>query len=252
MRSRPVTQIDAPRTPFRIRSFGVTDRGTVREVNEDNLLLRENLCLWAVADGMGGHSRGDFASATVVDFLGTVRPFADPRSLLLDVVSRLEDANERLREEARAGGSDAIGATVVGLIMLDREGLVVWAGDSRAYRMRRRRIEQLSADHSVVQDLVEAGLLKAEDAEDHPHAHVLTRAIGANASLELDFERITIEAGDTYVLCSDGLTRVVSDEAIAGVIETFIQPDRIAHELIRLALENGTQDNVTVVAVTVG
>lgn len=250
---RPITQIgDTPRTPMKITAAGLSDKGTVREINEDNYLMRDRLCLWAVADGMGGHSRGDFASETVVEALYHVRPWAQPKALLLDVVSRLEDANQRLRQEAEKNESDAIGSTVVCILMLDREGLVVWAGDSRAYRVRRGEIAQLSKDHSVVEDLVDAGLLKAEDAESHPHAHVLTRAVGAADTLELDFERITLEAGDTYILCSDGLTRVVSDAELREMVATEQHPERICDMLIDLALKRGASDNVTVVSVVVG
>ena len=250
MFERPVTQIGGmPRTPFTVTSFGVSDVGTVREINEDSYIIRPNLCLWAVADGMGGHARGDFASQTVVDMLGHVRAWSQPRQMMHDVVARLEDANTTLLKTAAESGSSAIGSTVVCLLALDRQGLIVWAGDSRAYRVRQDRIEQLSKDHTVVEDLVDAGLLKPEEAEDHPHGHVLTRAIGAADSLELDFETVEITPGDCFVLCSDGLTGMVSDAEIRDTIITEHDLEDACQRLIAMAVERGATDNVTVVSV---
>ena len=246
----PVTQTGGmPRTPFNVSSAGLTDVGTVREINEDSFIIRRHLCLWAVADGMGGHARGDFASDTVIDSLGLVRPWAQPRQLMYDVVARLEDANNLLVRAASKEGSAAIGSTVICLLALDTQGLIVWAGDSRAYRIRDDRIGKLSKDHSVVEDLVDAGLLKAEDAEDHPHAHMLTRAIGAAESLELDFETIDLKRGDKYLLCSDGLTRVISDNELLQVMMTERDSDTACRRLIDIAIERGASDNVTAVVV---
>lgn len=247
---RPVTQTgNMPRTPFTVSSAGVTDVGTVREINEDSFIIRRHLCLWSVADGMGGHARGDFASETVVNALAHVRPWSQPRQLMHDVVARLEDANRILQEAASQDGASAIGSTVICMLALDRQGIIVWAGDSRAYRVRDERIEQLSKDHSIVEDLVDAGLLKAEDAEDHPHAHVLTRAIGAAEVLELDFETIDLRAGDRYLLCSDGLTRVVSNAELLNVLSTERDSEHACQRLIDMAVDRGASDNVTAVVV---
>jgi len=247
---RPTTQTgDMPRTPFVVSSAGLSDVGTVREINEDSFIIRKRLCLWSVADGMGGHARGDYASETVVETLGHVRPWAQPRQLMHDVVARLEDANRRLQQAAEADGSAAIGSTVICMLALDTQGIIVWAGDSRAYRVRDERIEQLSKDHSVVEDLVDAGLIKAEDAEDHPHAHVLTRAIGAAELLELDFETIDLRKNDKYLLCSDGLTRVVTNAEILNILLAERDTDRACQRLIDLAVDRGASDNVTAVVI---
>jgi len=247
---RPVTQTGSmPRTPFTISSGGVSDVGSVREINEDSFVIRRHLCLWAVADGMGGHARGDFASETVVDLLGNVRPWAQPRQLMHDVVARLENANTILQSAAAEDGASAIGSTVICMLALETQGIIVWAGDSRAYRVRNERIEQLSKDHSVVEDLVDAGLLKAEEAEDHPHAHVLTRAIGAAESLELDFETVDLQSGDKYLLCSDGLTRVISNDELLYVLMTERDSDSACRHLIDIALDRGASDNVTAVVI---
>ena len=247
---RPVTQTGSmPRTPFNIASAGMSDVGTVREINEDSFIVRRHLCLWAVADGMGGHARGDFASETVANMLGHVRPWAQPRQLMHDVIARLEDANNVLLNAASEDGSSAIGSTVICMLALETQGIIVWAGDSRAYRVRREQIEQLSKDHSVVEDLVDAGLLNAEDAEDHPHAHVLTRAIGAADSLELDFETIDLQKGDRYLLCSDGLTRVISNAELLTVLTTVWDTDAACRRLIDMAIDRGASDNVTAVVI---
>lgn len=246
----PVTQTgNMPRTPFQISNAAITDVGTVREINEDNFIVRPQLCLWAVADGMGGHTRGDFASETVVKMLAHVRPWAQPQQLMHDVVARLEDANITLQNAATEAGSSAIGSTVICMLALDTQGIIVWAGDSRAYRVREYDIEQLSKDHSVVEDLVDAGLLKAEEAEDHPHAHVLTRAVGAAESLELDFETISLQAGDRYLLCSDGLTRVISDSELLDILSAERDCRNACRRLIDLAIDRGASDNVTAVVV---
>lgn len=247
---QPITQTVAmDRTPFTIASAGLTDIGTVREINEDSFIIRRQLCLWSVADGMGGHARGDFASQTVVDCLSHVRPWAQPRQLMHDVVARLEDANNILQAEAAKEGASAIGSTVICMLALDTQGIVVWAGDSRAYRIRQEQIEQLSKDHSVVEDLIDAGLLARAEAEDHPHAHVLTRAIGAAELLELDFETIDLMAGDKYLLCSDGLTRMVSDAEIRDVMLRERDADGACKRLIDLAVDRGASDNVTAVVI---
>ena len=246
----PTTQTgDMPRTNFDISCAGISDVGTVRKVNEDNYIIRRRLCLWAVADGMGGHARGDYASETVVSYLNHVRPWALPRQLMHDVVARLEDANRVLQSAAASDGSTAIGSTVICMLALETQGIIVWAGDSRAYRVRDQRIEQLSKDHSVVEELVDAGLLKREDAEDHPHAHVLTRAIGAAEELDLDFETIDLKNGDRYLLCSDGLTRMVSDPEILQIMLQQRDADAACRVMIDLALERGASDNVTALVV---
>jgi len=238
-----------PRTPFTVSSAGLSDVGTVREINEDRFIVRNHLCLWAVADGMGGHSRGDYASETVVNSLGHVRPWSLPKQLMHDVIARLEDANTILQGAAAEDGASAIGSTVICMLALQTQGIIAWAGDSRAYRVRGNQIDQLSKDHSVVEDLVDAGLLNAEDAEDHPHAHVLTRAIGASAALDLDFETIDLKSGDKYLLCSDGLTRVVTNAEILDVLGVARDCDTACRQLIDMAINRGASDNVTAVVV---
>jgi len=233
-------------------SEGLSDTGRVREVNEDAFLARDAIALWVVADGMGGHSAGDMASQTIIDCLNNIRPWTDARSLKLDVIARIEDANAALRRESAAHDGATIGSTVVCMVALEDRGLLTWAGDSRAYRIRGNVIEQLTTDHSMVQELVESGLLDPSKAEDHPHAHVLTRAVGAADTLDLDHVPLRIERDDRYLLCSDGLSRYVTDDEILAIVSGTPVPGAACSTLRDLANERGGQDNVTVVIIGCG
>ncbi len=226
-----------------------TDVGRVRSLNEDALLDRGDIGLWAVADGMGGHDAGDFASQAIVDALGQVAPPTDGSSFLRDVEERIQGAHAALRRESVVRGSGGIiGSTVVALLAWDRHYACVWAGDSRLYLLRGGELRQVSRDHSLVQDLVEAGELAPEEAESHPQANVVTRAVGAVEDLVLDKTHEQISTGDMFLLCSDGLTRHVSDQEIAAVLTGETAPGA-AQVLIDLALERGARDNVTTVVV---
>ncbi len=226
-----------------------TDVGRVRSLNEDALLDRGDIGLWAVADGMGGHDAGDFASQAIMDALGQVAPPTDGSSFLRDVEERIQGAHAALRRESVVRGSGGIiGSTVVALLAWDRHYACVWAGDSRLYLLRGGELRQVSRDHSLVQDLVEAGELAPEEAESHPQANVVTRAVGAVEDLVLDKTHEQISTGDMFLLCSDGLTRHVSDQEIAAVLTGETAPGA-AQVLIDLALERGARDNVTTVVV---
>jgi serine/threonine protein phosphatase PrpC len=223
--------------------------GRVRSLNEDALLDRGDIGLWVVADGMGGHAAGDFASQAIVDALGQVAPPSGGSSFLRDVEERIQVAHAALRRESLARGSGGIiGSTVVALLAWNRHYACVWAGDSRLYLLRDGALRQVSRDHSLVQDLVDAGELAPEQAESHPQANVVTRAVGAVEHLVLDKTHEQISVGDMFLLCSDGLTRHVSDQEIAAVLTDETAPGA-AQVLIDLALERGARDNVTTVVV---
>jgi serine/threonine protein phosphatase PrpC len=226
-----------------------THRGAVRPFNEDAVLSLQAEGLWAVADGMGGHDRGDVASNSVVEALaGMQRADAFETSLdnlhaLLQIANRgLLEANEGTPRHRQPG------TTVAALLVQGNEGAVTWAGDSRVYRLRDGALEQLTRDHSQVQDLVEQGLVDAAEAEHHPLAHVITRAIGFDDPARLDTRRLSIRPDDRFLLCSDGLNRVVTDREIAEIMGASV-PERRAPALIDLCLERGAPDNVTVVCV---
>jgi len=237
---------------FTIASAAATHVGNVRKVNEDSCLERPDLGLWVVADGMGGHQAGDVASRLIVDRLGALAAPRDAGNFIAEVRARLGEANRELIEEAaRRGGSAVIGSTVVALLCFGAFFAALWAGDSRLYRVRDGVLQQLTRDHSQVQEMVDAGLLTAEAAEHHPYANVITRAVGTSAGLELDKVTDRLAADDLFILCSDGLSKMVPDDEIAA-IAARASLDELPQALVSAALANGGKDNVTVIAVQIG
>ena len=222
-----------------------THVGLRRKLNEDAVLDCSDVGLWAVADGMGGHDAGEVASAMVVEALAQVAPSSNFDDLAEGVVTALHEVNQALRDLARLEARDGtIGTTVVGLVIGDEHYRCFWAGDSRGYRMRDYRIEQLTRDHSLVQDLVDAGMLRAEDAEGHPNANVVTRAVGATDLLRVDAVGGEVRAGDTFLLASDGLTRLVNEaELLTGLRSADLA--KAADHFIELVLARGAPDNVS-------
>ncbi len=238
-----------PGQSFRYVSASCSHVGMVRQINEDAVLDRSDLGLWAVADGMGGHSAGDYASRLIVQSLDGVAPPAAAGPFLADVRTRLKDVNRHLRETAGDGdGRRMIGSTVVALLGFGGYYCCLWAGDSRAYRLRGGELVQITRDHSHVQELVERGLLAPEQAAGHRLANVITRAVGVDDELTLDKRNERAYPSDVFLLCSDGLTRNVSDQEIAGLLGC---PDigEAIDRLVDLALERGAPDNVSAVAV---
>jgi serine/threonine protein phosphatase PrpC len=220
-----------------------TDAGAVRRHNEDAFLLRPEQGLWAVADGMGGHLRGDHASRTVMDALMQ----GHPTTSIEEIRARLAMAHQALLTEAASLGDGAvIGATVVVLVVRDGRYTCLWAGDSRLYRLREGVLQQLTRDHSYVQRLIDSGSLTPEQGRRHPGANVITRAIGAAGPLELDMVQGDSRPGDVYLLCSDGLSNVVAD---AEITDRLAAPpcEAAAAALLDLALARGAPDNVTLV-----
>ncbi len=236
---------------FQRSSVGLTDRGGVRELNEDHLLTDDRRGLWAVADGMGGYARGDVASQLVIESLNHVRTtWSTPKSLALDVLSRLEEANQDLLNEAATSGAGMMGSTVACLAVFDDHALAAWCGDSRIYRLRSgAHIQRISRDHSMVQEMVDAGQLTEDEAEAHPEAHVLTRGLGVEGRFGPEFRQMTIQSGDRFVLCSDGLSRCVPDTGINAISGAAANPQVSSSRLMEAALDQGAPDNVTVVTV---
>ncbi|MGD2073649.1 MAG: protein phosphatase 2C domain-containing protein [Gammaproteobacteria bacterium] len=226
-----------------------TTTGRQRRVNEDAFLGLDEAGLWLVADGMGGHARGDVASRLIVEaFDGLVRP----RSLddfASEVKARLALANQRMRAEARKAGSDQLmGSTVVAFLAYKREWMCLWAGDSRAYLLRDGRLLQITRDHSLAEELVQRGELHRDEAALHPSANRITRAVGTQDQLVVDQYRSFLRDGDAVLLCSDGLNKEVCDEEVAAVLEDY-DCDEASRELVELTLERGARDNVTVAVI---
>jgi serine/threonine protein phosphatase PrpC len=225
-----------------------THVGCRRKLNED-AVLSGNGWIWAVADGMGGHHAGEVASAKVIEALATVPQGGGIEEVLANSRTALDRCNSELIEMAH-GEFDGrtIGSTAVGLAVAGGHYACFWVGDSRALRVRGGRIERLTRDHSLVQDLIDAGMLKEEEAEGHPQANVITRAVGVHALLRADSVDGAVEPGDVFLLASDGLTRLVGEEELCAVL-LGASPDAAADRLIELSLERGAPDNVSLVIV---
>jgi protein phosphatase/serine/threonine-protein phosphatase Stp1 len=235
----------------RYRSWGATHAGASRELNEDCFVNRPDLGLWAVADGAGGHQSGEVASARVAQALEATPVGLGAGALLAEVRQRLASAHDWLRAEGERRGNGAVVATTV-VVLLAREGhyACLWAGDSRAYLLRGAELRQISRDHSLVQTLVDAGALTAAQAESHPHANVITRAVGADqGGLDLEERSGTLCPGDRLVMCSDGLSKTLSDAEIAAVMAAGSGDP--ADRLVAAALAAGVRDNVTALAIEI-
>jgi protein phosphatase/serine/threonine-protein phosphatase Stp1 len=232
------------------RVWAETTVGAVRKHNEDALVSLPALGLWAVADGAGGHSAGDFASAAIAASLSALSPEASPQEAVRELRARISAVHRALRDEAARRGPDTIiASTVVILLIRDGHFVCFWAGDSRAYLLRDGVVQQITRDHSLVQDLVDRGLIAPEQAEQHPQANVITRAVGADSdTLELDKISGRLVDGDRFLLCSDGLCKSLSEAAIGTLLGADGSAD-IAAALIRAALDAGSRDNVTAVVV---
>ncbi|HYD71600.1 MAG TPA: protein phosphatase 2C domain-containing protein [Candidatus Binatia bacterium] len=218
----------------------------MRSLNEDAVLNRADIGLWAVADGMGGHESGEVASAAVVDALSGVSNFTTAYAFRDAAAQAMIEANAKLVE--LSAGRGTMGSTVVALLVHEGHYACLWAGDSRAYLYRGGALKRLTRDHSVVQEMVDAGAITEDRARAHPRANVITRAVGARERLDVDSVFGPLQSGDRFLLCSDGLTGVVSDREIA---EQMIRAplEAAAERLIDQALARGAPDNVSLVLV---
>ena len=237
-----------PPDSLRWVSAASTHVGKARKVNEDALLDYSQVGLWAVADGVGGAAAGDWASACAVQALGSLGTPSSAAAFLGEVKEALRKANTALRSQAEASGN-LIATTIVTLLFFQRHFACVWAGDSRLYLLRDGRLRQISRDHSEVQELVDKGVISPEQARHHPRGNVVTRALGAAETPDLDDVHEPLRESDVFLLCSDGLTKTMDDNEIAV---SLAQPiEHAVESLIQTTLDRGAPDNVTVVAVKV-
>ena len=241
----------------------LTDIGRVRARNEDFLgafepddpvVLQSKGRLFVVADGMGGHTRGDVASRLAVQALheayyDTRRSEPLPEALRVSV----QIANEAVyRESGVAAGQEPMGTTLTALVIHDHDAFLAHVGDSRAFLVRGRQIRQLTEDHSLVAELVREGVLSATEAEHHPSAHVVLRALGLAPDVAVEVQGpLPLRSGDTLLLCTDGLTRQVRPHEIRRLAESQA-PHRACEGLVSLANERGGQDNITVQLIRFG
>jgi serine/threonine-protein phosphatase Stp1 len=236
----------------RFRARAVTHPGNHRGHNEDSFVDRPDLGLWAVADGAGGHEAGEVASEMVANALQSLPGTLTAEQTLAQVRLRMAATHAALQELAASKGERAIVAsTVVVLIVRNGHFACLWAGDSRAYLLRNDNFTQITRDHSLVQALVDAGDILHSEAENHPRANVITRAVGAAAdTLELDKVTDRLVRGDRFLLCSDGLSKVLDDDALGGIMRAY-PPEPAAEKLVDAALAQDARDNVTAVVMGV-
>lgn len=234
---------------LRWNSAARTDTGRKRKVNEDAVFIGADQALWCVADGMGGHKRGDAASQLVTYRLGKLAAHHQLLDIIEEIDAGLQSAHRMLYQESSKDGQ-IIGATVVVVAAVDDLLAVLWAGDSRAYLVRERTLYPLTRDHTQLEALIDQGEVRAEDASGHPAGRVVTRAVGATAELVLDLEIVRAKPLDRVLLCSDGLAKHVADEELAGFFGTDDAPDAITEALINTVLTRGAMDNISVIVLS--
>ena len=231
----------------------VTHPGNVRKVNEDSV-LQSSQNMWAVADGMGGYSAGDVASRLVIDSLTKVDG-VEPASA--DLIKYIEDAlqqvNQKLAFEMTVGiGNEIMGSTVVVAACHGHQCTCLWAGDSRLYVQRQGELYQISKDHSVVQDMIDDGVISAEQADNHPQSHVITRAVGVHEELDLSKVTFDLQPDDVLMLCSDGLYNEVDAATIRDLLsDQSLNCELKAQALLGAALNTDARDNISVSVIQV-
>jgi protein phosphatase len=250
----------------RLRFVGLTDTGKVREHNEDTIAFDADIGLLVLADGMGGYNAGEVASGIAVKtIVNLVREQVEredmnvqdresglsrPTIILRDAIHR---ANKIIYQTARTQPQcEGMGTTVVAALFFDNKITIAHVGDSRLYRQRNDKLEQVTMDHSLLQELVDRGFYSAEEAQRAANKNYVTRALGVEPNVEVEIQEVAVQKGDAYMLCSDGLSDMVEDEDIHLTINTFNDNlDTVAKQLIQLANDNGGRDNVSVVMATV-
>jgi serine/threonine protein phosphatase PrpC len=250
VRTRESAGSDAMSLPH-VVSWATTHPGTKRTVNQDAFVNRPDLGVWAVADGAGGHQGGEIASGLLRQALSMLPRSQDQAGLVSHVHAAVSNTHLELRRMAEARGpSVTMASTVVALIMRGDAYSCLWAGDSRAYRLRDGHMQQITHDHSLVQELVDSGKITAAEADHHPHGNIITRAVGADDSLVLDRITDRLVSGDRFLLCSDGLFKALSESEIAVLLAPGAQ-DTPTEAMIAAAVARSASDNVTAVVVDV-
>ena len=224
-----------------------TDIGCLRDHNEDSLVVTPPL--FAVADGMGGHAAGEVASEIAVNVLAERAP-AHPDSEALG--RAVEEANRAVIRAAHEGrGREGMGTTMTAAMLEGERLIIAQVGDSRAYLLHQGKLQQLTRDHSLMADMIEAGQLTPEEARTHPQRSVITRALGSDAHLHPDIYEINVETGDRLLICSDGLSGMIFDDQIENTLRRVQDPQRCASQLVNEAIAAGGHDNVTVIVADV-
>ncbi len=234
----------------RVRYNARSHVGLKRKVNEDAVLALPEESLWLVADGMGGHEAGDYASRLIADMVAAIPPGLPPSDRLAALRDVIQKAHQVIRQEVAARGGGTIGSTVACLMLANGHFVGLWAGDSRIYLLRDRKIQMLTTDHSVVADLVLAGQMSWDEAEQHPQSNAITRAVGVGDELELDKIRGEVQQGDRFLICSDGLSKYATFAMLEKALSEM-PIETVADQLIQIALDGGGADNITAVVVDI-
>ncbi len=228
-------------------SAGVTDIGKVRSINQDAYLNLPEIGLWVVADGMGGHEAGEVASRTIIEHLQHLSEARDLGSYITEIQKRITEVNLNLREiAAQKYNSATVGSTVVVLIAYGNQYACLWAGDSRLYRLRNNRLEQISKDHNMVETCIAECAMNPKLPYDNKRAEALTRAVGGGDPLEIDLKIDQMCKDDIFLLCSDGLYREVPTEKISQLLSKGDDCTTMTKNLLESALTDSAKDNITI------
>lgn len=238
---------------MKVTTAGVTDVGRVRRSNEDSFGLFPELNLYIVADGMGGHAAGEVASKMAVDAIKEflTSPEITQQSQEAQLARAIAYANQKIYEAGEQDPSlSGMGTTIVAVLAQPMETIIGFVGDSRVYLQQNNKIEQLTQDHSLVNEYVRKGLLTVEAAERHPLKHVISRALGTNAAVEVETIQRTPASGDILLLCSDGLSNKLSSHEMSAILtETGGDLNKAGSLLVQKAKDKGGEDNITAILV---
>ncbi len=249
---------------MQIESYAISDKGMVRSRNEDSFYCGDDLNLYVVADGMGGHRGGDVASKLAVEEIARVvrkwgsddeKEITGVEGLHPETDSKLElalkRANRKIWEESNSNPEyRGMGTTATAVFITDTEATIAHVGDSRAYLVRNSEIRQITEDHSWVNEQVKAGFITNEEARTHRLKNLITRSLGHEADVKVDVLRLKIEKGDLFLLCSDGLTNLINDDEMRDTVVS-LDPDKALKKMVETANKRGGHDNITAVMIKV-
>lgn len=235
-------------TGFRYNA--ITHVGRVRKINEDSILALPDEGIWVVADGMGGHTAGDFASQTVIERVAALPPGLEPAERMRSLRAAIEIAHDTILQESARQGGVTIGSAVVALMLTEGYFVTFWSGDSRLYLFREGEISLVTSDHSVVAEFVKSGQMTWDEAEMHPESNAITHAVGVGASAGLEKIHGQTRRGDRFLLCSDGLNKYAGFETLRHTLATH-PVETVTDRLLQIALDGGGRDNISVIVVDV-
>lgn len=238
-----------------LKTAFLSDMGKKRELNQDAIYASElpigNLPdLFMIADGMGGHKAGDYASKYAIETIIKVAEFSPEKNIELILQQAISEANTGIFQKAcMSEAMEGMGTTLVAACICGEEMKVANVGDSRLYLIREKTIIQITRDHSLVEEMVRVGELDRESARTHPKKNIITRAVGVTASVTADFFDVTLMKGDTILLCSDGLSNMLEDEEIKMIMSMQRDIGSKAEALVRAANHNGGKDNISIIII---